>query len=418
MNVRKLLFNVIDRKNGSPVAKGIHDLSFQFDSGFTSADERKRDIVHHITDTVPYYRAYRGAELSELPVIEKRIIKENQERFVSDAYAAKLTSLRKATTSGSYGTPFTFYLNPEKRSRMIAEVYFFGSGSGFEVGRKHAYLVAKKKSKFQQFTQNQLMITVGKLDDSWCQSTVETLRKTGTKVVVGYASAIERLAIYLLSRSEVLEMDGVITISEVLSDEARSRIGKAFQSPAISRYSTEELGVLANQDTTGQFFYLNQANYFIEILKQDSEEPASVGELGRIVVTDYFNRSMPLVRYDIGDLATPLEIQNGLVTKIDRVEGRRLAVIRNVNGDVISSFQINGALRESQDIVQFQFSQEGVADYKLRAVVKQPIDEAVVVKLYKNILGDSARIQLEYVDDIPALPSGKRPYILQNYYQN
>lgn len=301
---------------------------------------------------------------------------------------------------------------------MIAEVYFFGSSSGFEVGKKHAYLVAKKKSKFQQFTQNQLMITVGKLDDNWCQSTVETLRKTGTKVVVGYASAIERLAIYLLSRSEVLEMDGVITISEVLSDEARSRIGKAFQSPAISRYSTEELGVLANQDTTGQFFYLNQANYFIEILKQDSEEPASVGELGRIVVTDYFNRSMPLVRYDIGDLARPIEIQNGLVTKIDRVEGRRLAVIRNVNGDVISSFQINGALRESQDIVQFQFSQEGVADYKLRAVVKQPIDEAVVVKLYKNILGDSARIQLEYVDDIPALPSGKRPYILQNYYQN
>src|SRR5690606_8897918 len=305
-----------------------------------------------------------------------------------------------------------------KRSRMIAEVYFFGSGSGFEVGRKHAYLVAKKKSKFQQFTQNQLMITVGKLDDSWCQSTVETLRKTGTKVVVGYASAIERLAIYLLSRSEVLEMDGVITISEVLSDEARSRIGKAFQSPAISRYSTEELGVLANHDTTGPFFYLNQANYFIEILKQDSEEPASVGERGRIVVPDYFNRSMPQVRYDIGDLATPLEIQNGLVTKIDRVEGRRLAVIRNVNGDVISSFQINGALRESQDIVQFQFSQEGVADYKLKAVVKQPIDEAVVVKLYKNILGDSARIQLEYVDDIPALPSGKRPYILQNYYQN
>src|SRR5690606_9530474 len=114
------------------------------------------------------------------------------------------------------------------------------------------------------------------------------------------------------------------------------------------------LGVLANQDPSGEFFHLNQANYFIEILKQDSQEPAELGELGRIVVTDYFNMSMPLVRYDIGDLATPVEIRDGLVTKIDRVEGRRLAVIRNVRGDVISSFQINGALRESQDIVQFQ----------------------------------------------------------------
>ena len=301
---------------------------------------------------------------------------------------------------------------------MIAEVYFFGKESGFEVGKKHAYLVAKKKTKLQQFTQNQLMLTVGKLDDEWCENTIDTLRKTRTKVIVGYASAIERLAIYLLERAGTLKMDGVITISEVLTDEARNRMLQAFQCPPISRYSTEELGVLANQDASGEFFYLNQANYFIEILKQESPEPAAVGELGRIVVTDYFNKSMPLVRYDIGDLATPVEIKNGLVTKIDRVEGRRLAVIRNVKGDVISSFQINGALRESQDIVQFQFSQEGVSEYKLKVVVKRDIDQGVVTQLYKNILGDSAVIHIEYVDDIPALPSGKRPYIMQNYYQS
>jgi phenylacetate-coenzyme A ligase PaaK-like adenylate-forming protein len=32
--------------------------------------------------------------------------------------------------------------------------------------------------------------------------------------------------------------------------------------------------------------------------------PCLDGEFGQIVITDYFNRKMPLIRYAIGDLAT------------------------------------------------------------------------------------------------------------------
>ena len=37
------------------------------------------------------------------------------------------------------------------------------------------------------------------------------------------------------------------------------------------------------------------------VLKLDSDEPAEPGELGRIVVTDYYNKTFPMVRYDTGD---------------------------------------------------------------------------------------------------------------------
>lgn len=299
---------------------------------------------------------------------------------------------------------------------MVSEVYYFGEDSFFELGRKHAYIIAKRKSRLSQFLQNQLMITVEKLDDKWCLETVSKLKNNNIDVLIGYPSAIHRVALYILEKNISLPMKGIITISEVLTSDVRNLIQQAFSCYPISRYSTEEFGVLANQDISGQFFILNQCNYFIEVLKVDSNEKVGVGELGRIVVTDFFNKSMPLIRYDTGDLAKPYEIVNGLVTKIESVEGRRLAVIRDINGEVVSSFSINAALRESMDIVQFQFSQETASNYNLKLVVKEAVNELDIISVYKEILGSSAEINIEYVDDIPAQKSGKRPYILQNYY--
>lgn len=211
-------------------------------------------------------------------------------------------------------------------------------------------------------------------------------------------------------------MEGVITVSEVLTEEMRVDIAKAFQCAPISRYTTNELGVLANQDSSGDFFVLNQHNYLIEILSLDNDEPVEVGELGRIVVTDFFSHAMPLIRYDIGDLARPLDITDGVVTKVHSIEGRTVSSIMDPNGEYVSPFMINASLAKSSEIVQFQFSQEGKSEYILRLVVKGEVDEPGIVNLYKSILGDAADIDIQYVDDIPALPSGKRPYIIQNFY--
>ncbi|MGE6390368.1 hypothetical protein ACQKDP_07235 [Psychrobacter pacificensis] len=211
-------------------------------------------------------------------------------------------------------------------------------------------------------------------------------------------------------------MDGIITISEVLSDDMRLQIESSFKCPPVSRYSSEEFGVLANQDLSGEFFWLNQSNYLIEVLELNSNKEVDIGELGRIVVTDLFNEAMPLIRYDTGDLAKPYEIINGRVTKIESVEGRRLATIRDVKGEEVSSFSINGALRESKDIIQFQFSQEGKKEYLLKIITVKSIDKSYVANTYQNILGSEAAINIEFVDEIPAQKSGKRPYILQNYY--
>ena len=39
-------------------------------------------------------------------------------------------------------------------------------------------------------------------------------------------------------------------------------------------------------------------NFYIEMLSLDSDEPVKPGELGRIVVTDFYNKAFPMIRYD------------------------------------------------------------------------------------------------------------------------
>jgi len=417
MNIRKLVYIVKDQlKNGSLNAN-LADLTSQFNHVFPAQSSRLQAITQYAVENTPYYDSYKKYnDFKDYPVLDKSVIKRNYDDFISIPYKDCIDSLHKVTTSGSYGTPFTFYLNSGKRQKMISEVYYFGRKSNFDLGSKHAYIVSKKKSKISQLIQNQVMITVDKLDDEWCKASIKRLKKQKVKVLVGYPSAITRLASYIYRNNIDLPMNGIITISEVLSDDMRLKIESSFKCPPVSRYSSEEFGVLANQDLSGEFFWLNQSNYLIEVLELNSNKEVNIGELGRIVVTDLFNEAMPLIRYDTGDLAKPYEIINGRVTKIESVEGRRLATIRDVKGKEVSSFSINGALRESKDIIQFQFSQEGKKEYLLKIITVKPIDKSYVANTYQNILGSEAAINIEFVDDIPAQKSGKRPYILQNYY--
>lgn len=417
MNIRKIAYLTKDRLKNSAFCSNIADLTSQFNHRFPAQASRVEAITQYAIENTPYYSSYKDYnDFSEFPVLDKSTIKKNYDDFISEPYKNKLDNLHKVTTSGSYGTPFTFYLNDEKRRKVISEVYYFGQKSNFELGTKHAYFMSKTKGKLPQLIQNQVMFTVGQLDDTWCRDTIKQLQKRNIKVLIGYPSAISTLADYVVRKKINIPMDGIITTSEVLTEKMQNHIRSGFQCNPMSRYSTEEFGVLANQDDSGNFFWLNQCNFLIEVLELDSNKPVGIGKLGRIVITDLYNRSMPLIRYDIGDLARPIEFVRGIATKIESVEGRKLALIRTVSGVSVSPFTINGALRDLNEIIQFQFSQDDVEKYTLKVITNKKIDECNIINKFQKILGSNANIDIEYVDDIPPQKSGKRPYIIQNYY--
>src|SRR5690606_7662677 len=141
-------------------------------------------------------------------------------------------------------------------------------------------------------------------------------RDPSPKNILGYPSFYEELCNYLDGMEkapQIKRVNTVISFAESLKDSERNRMGKYFDAPVIERYSNQENGILAQQaGDASNTYMLNWASYYFEILKIESDQHVEKGELGRIVVTDLFNFSMPMIRYDTGDTAVYEETVDGL----------------------------------------------------------------------------------------------------------
>jgi phenylacetate-CoA ligase len=385
-----------------------------------------RALIDHACNTTGYYRQFLGAkELSEFPILQKRTIRERYEEFFSSVY--EKSSLIPVKTSGSYGTPLTFYLTKEKKARQHAEVIYFSDWAGYKIGDKHAYVsvrVPRSKSKFTFFMQNEIPMNPTVIDEEWLEKQRQVLLHKGVKVFIGYPSVIGALAEYCRAKgdgSRSFCLKAIITTSESLNDRTRVTLRQVFGCSVLSRYCTVESGVLAHECDCASRHHLNIASYVIEMLALDSDKPASPGELGRVVVTDPFSRAMPLIRYDTGDLATLGGACSCDLPRptLQRLEGRLAELVVGADGQRISPYALNSTMGDLEDIVQFQFVQKNDKSYELRLCTLPSFHQEELLR-YRllDILGADAKLKLSYVEQIPPLPSGKRSSIISEARQH
>jgi phenylacetate-CoA ligase len=125
------------------------------------------------------------------------------------------------------------------------------------------------------------------------------------------------------------------------------------------------------------------------------------------VLTDLFNFAMPLVRYDTGDLGI-IERDAGNLY-LSRVEGRKLDILFDTKGNVVSSYIMYKNMWQYTEIDQYQLIQTGEKTYlfKINCPGKFKREEQLVNE-FLCYLGNDAEFKVEYVNEIPLLDSGKR----------
>jgi len=382
--LRSRVFWLRDRISGFRLLTHIHDIAAQMEDSDLRrhrTTERLQALFQHATETTSFYQRFRGVSSLDLfPVVSKHTLKENYAALFSDCY--QRSALLKIATSGSYGTPLTFYLTPEKKLRQHAEVIYFGRWAGFDVGLRYALLsTAKAKPAWKRYLFNEVHLNPKRLDERWLSMVRRAIKRREVQILMGQSSALGALAQYCIvcgDAPEVFAVTGAIAFGETIPYSVRQSVEQAFGVHLLSRYAAQELGVLAHESPQTGKHLLNTASYVIEILDLKSDTPAAPGSLGRVVVTDLFSYAMPLIRYDTGDLAVLATECTGVgaVPMLERLEGRQLESIFAVDGTRISPFAIMGALRDLQQVFQYQFIQTGPVSYELRLVVQHPFAEA------------------------------------------
>lgn len=430
--IRKKVFFIVDKVKGSPIKKNL-DMLYKYDllnynDEWLMKDQKKNinRLISIAVNNTEYYKKYNDLKFEEFPVINKNIIKSNQKIIMNKNYDKN--SLFQMSTSGSTGTPFICYQNIEKKRKVSAEIIFYSQKAGYDIGNNLVYLrsLSNRSNKpfYKQLLQNQYTLDCNDLSDQKIYFLLNYIHKysqKGKMMLLGYGSTYKVFKEYLSKNNDnqIIKLAGVVSGSDMLFDDVRETIENKFGCRCYSRYSNEENGVLAQDDTENNVFIINEANYFIEIFKLDKDELADEGECGRIVVTDLYNYAMPMIRYDTGDIGRisyRIDSNGKKKRVIDNFGGRKVDIIYTVSGDIVSPHSITNLMWDYPEIRQFQFVQYDKGSYRLVLNIgKSIIDEKLILEALKAIVGELAQINIEYVDEIPVLHSGKRRYIANEW---
>lgn len=388
-------------------------------------DERLRFMIAYVHQHVPYYRRVmdeRGLEPSDittaedlvkLPVLTKTDIRENSEALVSTAMSRR--SMRKVYTSGTTGHAVNFFWDRTIEVVNNACLWRARRWAGLRFGDPYATLLGKmvaapyrKSPPFWRVNRpwNQLFMSPHHLTEENLAHYIGALRDFGAVALDAYPSAAALLARFLERADEYLPLRCVLTTAEPLLEEDRRIIAERFQCDVFDGYSQAERVVYSAECEAHHGHHLFPEYGICEVVDGEGT-PVAPGTPGRLVGTGLHNLAMPLIRYDVGDMASlsdePCPCGRTLPL-MGLVATRQGDIITTPDGRLLPPLMVLRPFKYVEGIRASQFVQHSPTDYTVRIVIDRELSAAEKEELVRNLcarLGAVVNIRIERVDDIP-----------------
>ena len=392
--------------------------------------ERERDVALRrlVTRAYEHVRFYRrlfdqkgltpddvrtAQDLRKLPVIDKRALRMQP---IEDLLRAgdRVQQLTRLSTSGSSGAPFDVYIDARssqlRKAQSLRPYLSNGRGPG-----DRCMLLTGHPHGAPKWFERLGVLREHRLD---CKSPLEQqlamVNALRPHVIQGYPSALASLAAFVRDERRMLHQPRLVfTDSELLTAENRRLIEEVLGVPPIDIYGTWETGNIAYQCERRQGHHVANDCVILEVIPDDGN-PARSGEEGRLVCTVLNNDAMPLIRYELGDIAAYATEPCGCgrsfpVLKV--ITGRANDLLRMADGRTISPegllarFDTMGAF-----IREYQVIQDALEQFRVLVVPGVRFDDAAPgrIRAIFEAWRPSVAVTIEAVDQIPRESSGKR----------
>lgn len=272
--------------------------------------EKLRRLLTHCNRHVPYYtELFRAVgvnvnakdivgQFNKIPILTKDVVRENYDRLISFQKTRPLSF----TTSGTSGHPLTFYTS---KSQWIAEqaiIWRSWKRAGYNFRDKVAILrsykpdIGEKKIKIDGL-RNWRYYSPYHLSENDLEEYFHNMKDWGVKYIRGYPSSIKIFVDFLKKHELSLPgLKGVFTASEKLPKEYRVSIENILGVKVFDHYGQAEITAMYHSCEYGDVMH-EDWEYGISEFVRLQNEPTS-----RLIATNLDNYSMPLIRYDTGDL--------------------------------------------------------------------------------------------------------------------
>lgn len=351
-------------------------------------------------------------DLRRLPVLTKEMVRANAGAMICQDVKSTIS----VKTTGTTGTPLKVVCSHDDRQLNYAFFDNFLASNGLDAQRKHVVLggrlVSHPEAGFPYWRvsrfQNALLMSSYHLSKKNLPAYIAKLQEFRPEWIEAYPSSIYLLASEMLVLDIKIALKGVVTSAETLSIDQREVIESAFECKVYDQYGCAEMAVFSAQCSFGSYHI--RPDYAIVEILDDAWEPVADGMMGNIVCTSLVNRTMPFIRYAIGDVGC-LSLEScpcGLDTPVlGSIQGRKDDVIYTADGTPIGRLS---PVLKGFPIVAAQYFQKKIGDLEVHVVPTEAFtaeSSMQIVSALRKRVGQKMQIDIKIVKELKRGPGGK-----------
>lgn len=395
--------------------------------------KKLKSIIQYAYDNSEFYRkkfdeaGFNPTKFNSLEDIKKIPITTKEEvRDISKMLIGKYNPKKHHifTTSGSTGEPLRIIHNNRNIDYTTAGYAKFLFSIGAKPWDKVAFYRSEDVDfrKATTFTYHKLRLVKKEWVDptKTSEQQLHRLEQIEPNIIVGYPYSLKLIGDFIKKHTikPKIKLKLIVSHTEILTEETRRYLEKIFRCPVFNWYSSTEFMGMAGECKRRKGLHIEADTVYIEAIKNGK---SVYNELAPLICTSLENYTMPLIRYEIGDL--------GVLSKekcscgrnsplLKSIEGRNEDLLITSDGSKLSprmvATKIYYAAQRNDQITTFKVIQKK-QNLILVKVVKGPNYNYNTPTRIKEILYDllaNTKIDIENVQNIEKEKSGKFRHVV------
>lgn len=363
-------------------------------------------------------------DIKALPTVSKDDLIQNLKSMSTKIAKGMLSSTK--TTGGSTGEPVKLHKNSIALAKERCATARSYEWAGVEIGdpqlRFWGIPHSKKNriiSRLTDLVANRRRVSAFDLTENSLAKYYEECKTFKPKYIYGYVSVIEQFAKFITDNGlrPIPSLKSVITTAEILTGSARTSIERAFNTKVFNEYGCGELGSIAHECEAGKM-HIMADNLYVEV-------DAMKGHSGEIIITDFFNKATPLIRYRLGDFATlsdELCPCGRSLPIIESIHGRAYDILIMPSGKKIhpesAIYVFEKIQQDTNAFKQFQVIQHSPSEIEAKIIPNKNWSEAISRRLLEELklnIDQSVQFRIILVESLPREKSGKMRLVKRNF---
>ncbi|MHC4478320.1 MAG: phenylacetate--CoA ligase family protein [Planctomycetota bacterium] len=411
----------------------------QFDSDAITRTQnaRLKSLLRYSFSNIKYYQeVFKKAgvrpgqietaqDLARLPILTRNALRE---RFW-DFLPRDLPAGRISRTSGSTGVPICVLSDVNSRMWNSAAIIRYRRALG--IGLVGGAILTPLKTANEPYRKEEHWTFLQGIHKTYyvnpyvdghenAEYATRLLSRLKRPALIGITPAVRKLAHRVCDGDfPSFQPRAIMTVGESLTPAVRGLIESTFRAKVADIYACNEGGDVAWQCGHDVGYHLNADNVIVEVVKNN--EPAVMGEVGEVVITNLTRYGMPVIRYKNGDLARLTARQCSCGCKLPmlaEIMGRTGEDILLPDGTTMPWNQLK-SLMNHPHVRQFQLVQNRNQGLIIKYVAEKHADtkalEVLLLGRYRDLLGPSMAIETTRVSSIAPAPSGKSKLVVSQY---